>query len=266
MDPNIPTLDTQEKPTVDGGQDKITNVEAMESEVPTIPTAPLLETTFKDPNVYLNHDLLFVDINKEPPGCGNDTDSDDEEINTILNHRKCLDPNRPPRSRSSSVSSVGSNYSVSSAVDEYLPEQWLRRDFILPESESLTLLGQVFNIVDTIVTVGNSEPSTRVYNLETNVFNSKRLCIGVIYDVMGSIDAPIYCLRFDTESNAGVVVPGESLFVASESKEFCETLLKENFKSMTIANEIYDPTCFSDDEEEQNYLNNIKQNKKDLKS
>uniref|UniRef100_A0A0K0EFG1 H/ACA ribonucleoprotein complex subunit n=1 Tax=Strongyloides stercoralis TaxID=6248 RepID=A0A0K0EFG1_STRER len=188
---------------------------------------------FKEPLPVENY------IFRQPPGCADDTDSDDDEINFILDSTKDLDTlDRNRRSRSSSVCSV------SSVIDDYIPEQWILKDFHLPDNIKMKRLGKVLNIVETVVTIGDTEKSGHIINLESKVFNEDRLCIGVIYDVMGSVTDPIYCLRFDTEMHAHSVVPGQTLYVAQADKEFTDVIFKETFDSMKIKDE------FSEDEDE----------------
>ncbi|CEF67916.1 H/ACA ribonucleoprotein complex, subunit Gar1/Naf1 family and Translation protein, beta-barrel domain-containing protein [Strongyloides ratti] len=176
---------------------------------------------------------------RQPPGCADDTDSDDDEINSIINNTKDFDAiERGRRSRSSSVCSV------SSVIDDYIPEQWILKDFHLPDDIEMKRLGKVLNIVETVVTIGDTEKSGHIINLESKVFNEDRLCIGVIYDIMGSVTDPIYCLRFDTEMRAHSLTPGQTLYVAKSGKEFTEIIFKETFKSMKIEEE------FSESEDE----------------
>uniref|UniRef100_A0A0K0F7E6 H/ACA ribonucleoprotein complex subunit n=1 Tax=Strongyloides venezuelensis TaxID=75913 RepID=A0A0K0F7E6_STRVS len=190
------------------------------------------ENTFKEPFPIENY------IFRQPPGCADDTDSDDDEINSIINSKKDFDAlERGRRSRSSSVCSV------SSVIDDYIPEQWILKDFYLPDNITMKRLGEVLNIIETVVTIGNTEKCNQIVNLESKVFNEDRLCIGVIYDVMGSISDPIYCLRFDTASRAHSVRTGQTLYIAESAKEFTETIFKEAFESMKVESE-----CSDDDE------------------
>uniref|UniRef100_A0A0N5A4Y9 H/ACA ribonucleoprotein complex subunit n=1 Tax=Parastrongyloides trichosuri TaxID=131310 RepID=A0A0N5A4Y9_PARTI len=196
---------------------------------------------FKKPLPIINQTTIDNFILQQPPGCADDTDSDDDEINSIINNSKIFESvERGRRSRSSSVSSV---CSISSVIDDYIPEQWILKDFHLPPDIQMKKLGEVLNIIETVVTIGNSEPSNQVVNLESKVFNEDRLCIGVIYDVMGSVSDPIYCLRFESEIHAHSVSPGQVLYVAQSVKEYTETIFKETFKSMTVEDD-----TFCDDE------------------
>ncbi|KAJ8941298.1 hypothetical protein NQ318_000598 [Aromia moschata] len=68
------------------------------------------------------------------------------------------------------------------------------------EKEEFLHMGTIQAIIETLVTV-EALPATPAYDLDSYLFvedKTTKKPLGVIYDVIGPVTAPIYCIRFNT--------------------------------------------------------------------
>ncbi|XP_055376382.1 H/ACA ribonucleoprotein complex non-core subunit NAF1 [Condylostylus longicornis] len=131
----------------------------------------------------------------------------------------------------------------------------------VPEEECIEL-GKVDSIVDQLVLV-NSIPGTVLLNLDTVLFLEKgQKVLGEIFDVLGKVSNPIYCVRFNSKKQIeekGIEI-GQIVYVAPRTEHTQFVILSEIMKSRgsdaSWKNDI-EPSSrhidFSDDEEERNY-------------
>ncbi|XP_063704807.1 H/ACA ribonucleoprotein complex non-core subunit NAF1 [Culicoides brevitarsis] len=128
----------------------------------------------------------------------------------------------------------------------------------VPEKEC-NLLGKITSIVDQLVLV-ESLPNVVPLDLDTILFLDKgQRALGKVFDVMGQIHCPIYCVRFNTNQeiiDKGIQV-GQDVYCAPSAPctqiVILPELMKHKGSDASWKNDIEPPARFieySDDEEE----------------
>lgn len=89
----------------------------------------------------------------------------------------------------------------------------------------------MFSIPVTIESI----PNIPAFDLDSMLFigDSQKKPLGPIFDVLGPVSQPIYCVRFNTEDEikAGGIVRGMKVYAAPQSDEFSKfVFIKELLK------------------------------------
>ncbi|XP_973951.2 H/ACA ribonucleoprotein complex non-core subunit NAF1 [Tribolium castaneum] len=126
------------------------------------------------------------------------------------------------------------------------------------ENESFVHMGNVFGIVDKLVTIA-ALPNTPAYDLDTLLFldNGKRP-LGFVFDVLGQVTSPIYAIRFNSLEdikNLQIEI-GTKVYSAPTSKHtqyvFLQQLLKMKGSDASWMDDTEVPPEFADFSDDEN--------------
>ncbi|XP_044272312.1 H/ACA ribonucleoprotein complex non-core subunit NAF1 [Tribolium madens] len=126
------------------------------------------------------------------------------------------------------------------------------------ENESFVHMGNVFGIVDKLVTIA-ALPNTPAYDLDTLLFldNGKRP-LGFVFDVLGQVTSPIYAIRFNSVEdikNLQIEI-GTKVYSAPTSKHtqyvFLQQLLKMRGSDASWMDDTEVPPEFADYSDDEN--------------
>jgi len=134
--------------------------------------------------------------------------------------------------------------------------------FEVKENENIAIIGIIESKVNEILLIKPSETtSTGVLDLDNIIFNSNKVAIGYIDDVIGNINQPLYVVKIFPNLDVKKICCENELvyYVKEKGKVLGMSKLKESIGKGSDASNMYDEEVteddkdFSDDEEEQNH-------------
>lgn len=142
-------------------------------------------------------------------------------------------------------------------IDDLPPIQDLQ--ITVPEDECIEL-GKIHSIVDQLVLV-SALPNSVLLDLDTVLFLDKgQKVLGEVFDVLGQVADPLYCIRFNSNSqiNEKNIKVGDTVYVAPKT-EYTQFIILSSLMNMkgsdaSWENDIEPPPRYldySDDEQEQ---------------